>query len=70
MDIKYNITKLKGSVKEEVQDHINDTDLVFCLVTCVILCPWPRALEAGIPTPEVLNPALRANPVQTNYLLG
>ena len=23
MDIKYNITKLKGSIKEEVQDHIS-----------------------------------------------
>ena len=23
MDIKYNITKLKGSTKEEVQDHIS-----------------------------------------------
>ena len=51
------ITTLRN--REEVQDHINDTDLVFCLVTCVILCPWPRALEAGIPTPEVLNPALK-----------
>jgi len=23
MDIKYNITKLKGSIKEEVQDHVS-----------------------------------------------
>ena len=26
MDIKYNITKLKGSIKEEVQDHISVED--------------------------------------------
>ena len=56
------ITTLRN--REEVQDHINDTDLVFCLVTCVILCPRARALEAGVSTPEVLNPALGANPVK------
>ena len=46
------------------RSNIFDTDLILCLVTCVILCPRARALEAGVSTPEVLNPALGANPVK------
>ena len=60
----YNCLALFSPKKMKVPDLINITNLILCLIACVILCPWTRALEAGIPAPEVLHPTLGANPVQ------